>query len=125
MLGLEKSSGEAYPPSPETPEQPRETAVERETREVVDESNKASLMVHTTFSRNGWISHRLSRPGATTAPASPIPQQDKRCALTAKTTARNSVTDRLSKIEKPGPIFLSKRESLTKREHKIFVCLDI
>ena len=45
--------------------------------------------------------------------------------LTAKTTARNSVTDRLSKIEKPGPIFLSKTESMTKRERKIFVCLDI
>ena len=40
-------------------------------------------------------------------------------------TARNSVTDRLSKIEKPGPILLSKTESLTKRERKIFVCLDI
>ena len=35
------------------------------TRKAVEESNKASLMVHRTFSRNGWISHRLSGPGAT------------------------------------------------------------
>ena len=45
--------------------------------------------------------------------------------LTEKITARNSVTDRLSKIEKLGPIFLSKTESLTKCERKIFVCLDM
>ena len=65
MLGLEKSSGEAYPPAPEALERPLEAAIEMETREAVDESNKASLMVHKTFSRNGWISYRLSGPGAT------------------------------------------------------------
>ena len=42
VVGLEKSSGEAYPPAPETPERPRETAVEKKTRKAVDESNKAS-----------------------------------------------------------------------------------
>ena len=78
MVGLEKSSEEAYPPAPETPERPRETAVEKETRKAVDESNKASLMVHTTFSRNDWISHRLSGPGATNSSRfidSPIGQE--------------------------------------------------
>ena len=42
MVGLEKSSEEAYPPAPETPERPRETAVEKETRKEVDESTKVS-----------------------------------------------------------------------------------
>ena len=46
MPGLEKSSGEAYPPAPEAPERPREAAVELEPREAMDESNKASMMVH-------------------------------------------------------------------------------
>ena len=52
-LGLEKSSGEAYPPEPEAPERPREAALEMEAREAVDEINESSLIVLTTFSSNG------------------------------------------------------------------------
>ena len=81
MLGLEKSSGEEYPPEPEAPERPREAALEMEAKEAVDEINESSLIVLTTFSSNGWLNKRLSVPEPLITPASQIPQQDKKCEL--------------------------------------------